>query len=383
MRASSPAAMAAALDRPMVVAGALDDDPRKVSADALGHAEKNKYGMDHPGYRRLDLPTCIAAVESLITPMNHRMNGMEPFGKEGRAGAASPVRAAYVSEDGWVERYWSRLWPHPRDDGTGRLRPSPAPTRTRLHPRVARAGIGDYSTALVRPQGAPSQRGGVVRDFFREDTECVQDGPELGDGLGRREGHGVEIVVQLGRSDQFLNAAAGVQAASAIAELFGQELEVGRDQVDSPDRLAQVGRLASCRLEPPRSLRTGSICARPASSRAAAEEKRSTPVFNASRVLASSVSSSLSATFRSEATAGWMSASLALMTRSIPWAALETFLPASATEARKSSSFSALLEILDSPLAASLIAWSVSPAFSNALVAASSALDGSGRHHRR
>jgi hypothetical protein len=50
--------------------------------------EKNPYRMDYPGYRRLDLPISIAAVESLITPMNHRMNGTEQFGKEGRAGAA-------------------------------------------------------------------------------------------------------------------------------------------------------------------------------------------------------------------------------------------------------------------------------------------------------
>ena len=100
-----------------------DDNPRKVSAVALGYVEKNQCQMDYPGYRRLDLPICIAAVESLITPMNHRMNGTEQFGKEGRAGAAWPVRAAYVSEDGWVERYWSRLRPHPPADGTGRLRP--------------------------------------------------------------------------------------------------------------------------------------------------------------------------------------------------------------------------------------------------------------------
>jgi hypothetical protein len=75
--------------------GGSDDDPRTVSADALGHLEKNQCRLDHPGYRRLDVPICIAAVESLITSMNHRMNGMEQFGKDGRAGAA------YVSEEGW------------------------------------------------------------------------------------------------------------------------------------------------------------------------------------------------------------------------------------------------------------------------------------------
>jgi hypothetical protein len=41
----------------------------------------------------------------------------------GRAGAVGTARAAYVSEDGWVERSWSRLRPRPRADRTGRLRP--------------------------------------------------------------------------------------------------------------------------------------------------------------------------------------------------------------------------------------------------------------------
>jgi hypothetical protein len=103
--------------------GGSDDDPRKVSADALGHVEKDQYRMDYPGSRRLHLPICIAAVEGMIPPMNHRISRMEQFGKEGRAGAAWPVRAAYVSEDRRLERYGSRLWPHPRAQGTGRLRP--------------------------------------------------------------------------------------------------------------------------------------------------------------------------------------------------------------------------------------------------------------------
>jgi hypothetical protein len=65
-----------------------DRAPREASHAPSGEKDTIQYRLDHLGYRRLDLPICIAAVESLITPMNHRMNGMEQFGKEGRAGAA-------------------------------------------------------------------------------------------------------------------------------------------------------------------------------------------------------------------------------------------------------------------------------------------------------
>jgi hypothetical protein len=55
--------------------------------------------------------------------MNHRMNGMEQFGKERRAGTAWSVRAAYVSEDGWVERDLVSAAAAP----TGRWDRSPSP----------------------------------------------------------------------------------------------------------------------------------------------------------------------------------------------------------------------------------------------------------------
>jgi hypothetical protein len=47
------------------------------------------------------------------------------------------VRAVYVIEDGRAERYWSLPRPHLRADGTGRLRPGSAPTRTGLHPEFS------------------------------------------------------------------------------------------------------------------------------------------------------------------------------------------------------------------------------------------------------
>jgi hypothetical protein len=100
-----------------------DEDPRKVAADALGYVENNRERMDYPRYRRLGLPISSAAVESVVKQMNRRIKGTEKFWKEGGAEAMLQVRAAYVSEDGRVDRYWSRPRPHSRAVGNGRLRP--------------------------------------------------------------------------------------------------------------------------------------------------------------------------------------------------------------------------------------------------------------------
>jgi hypothetical protein len=103
--------------------GCSDDDPRKVAADAAGYVENNRERMDYPRYRRLGLPISSAAVESTIKQMNRRMKGTEKFWKEGGAEAVLQVRAAYVSEDGRAERYWSRPRPYASAAGNGRLRP--------------------------------------------------------------------------------------------------------------------------------------------------------------------------------------------------------------------------------------------------------------------
>jgi hypothetical protein len=102
--------------------GCSDDDPRKVAADAAGYVENNRERMDYPRYRRLGLPISSAAVESTIKQMNRRMKGTEKFWKEGGAEAVLQVRAAYVSEDGRADRYWSRPRPHAPAAGNGRLR---------------------------------------------------------------------------------------------------------------------------------------------------------------------------------------------------------------------------------------------------------------------
>ena len=79
--------------------------------------------MDYPEYRRRGLPISSAPLESVLKQVNRRMKGTEKFWLEGGAEAIVPVRAAYLSEDGRTERYWSRPRPYAPAVGTGRLRP--------------------------------------------------------------------------------------------------------------------------------------------------------------------------------------------------------------------------------------------------------------------
>jgi len=104
-------------------AGCSDEDPRKVVADALGYVANNRSRMDYPRYRRLGLPISSAPVESVMKQVNRRMKGTEKFWLEGGAEALLQVRAAYLSEDGRAERYWSRPRPHAPAVGGSRLRP--------------------------------------------------------------------------------------------------------------------------------------------------------------------------------------------------------------------------------------------------------------------
>jgi hypothetical protein len=104
--------------------GCSETDPRQVAADAWRYVESNRSRMDYPQYRRLGLPISSASVESVMKQVNRRMKGTEKFWLEGGAEAMLPVRAAYLSEDGRSERYWSRPRPLGPAVGTGRLRPA-------------------------------------------------------------------------------------------------------------------------------------------------------------------------------------------------------------------------------------------------------------------
>lgn len=104
--------------------GCSEDDPRRVVAEAVGYVENNRGRMDYPRYRRLGLPVSSAAVESTIKQINRRIKGTEKFWLEGGAESVLQLRAAYLSEDGRAEDYWSRPRPYARATGQGSLRPA-------------------------------------------------------------------------------------------------------------------------------------------------------------------------------------------------------------------------------------------------------------------
>jgi hypothetical protein len=102
-------------------AGAPDEDPRRVAAEALGYVTNNRGRMDYATYRRLGLPISSAPVESVMKQVNRRMKGTEKFWVGGGAEALLQVRTAYLSEDGRADRLWSRPRPYAPAVGTGRL----------------------------------------------------------------------------------------------------------------------------------------------------------------------------------------------------------------------------------------------------------------------
>ena len=91
-------------------------------AEALGYVENNRGRMDYPRYRRLGLPVSSVAVESTIKQINRRIKGTEKLWLEGGAESVLQLRAAYLSEDGRTEEYWSRPRPYARAAGQGSLR---------------------------------------------------------------------------------------------------------------------------------------------------------------------------------------------------------------------------------------------------------------------
>lgn len=101
---------------------AADTDPRQIVKDALRYVRNNRTRMDYPRYRRFGLPTSSAPVESTIKQINRRVKGSEKFWLDDGAEAMLQLRAAYLSEDGRADIYWSRPRPYARAAGTGRLR---------------------------------------------------------------------------------------------------------------------------------------------------------------------------------------------------------------------------------------------------------------------
>ena len=83
-------------------------DPRRVLAEALSYLRNNAGRMDYPRYRREGLPTTSSLVESLVGEFNARVKGQQKFSnRPAGAEAVLQVRAALLSEDGRLERYFA------------------------------------------------------------------------------------------------------------------------------------------------------------------------------------------------------------------------------------------------------------------------------------
>jgi len=97
---------------------ASDEDPRKILARAVEYVETNRHRMDYPRCRRQGLPISSAPVESLIKEVNKRVKGSEKFWTRAGVEAVLQVRAAFLSDDGRDEEYWSKR-PLGRAAGSG------------------------------------------------------------------------------------------------------------------------------------------------------------------------------------------------------------------------------------------------------------------------
>jgi hypothetical protein len=83
-------------------------DPRRVLAEALSYLRNNAGRMDYPRYRQEGLPTTSSLVESLVGEFNARVKGKQKFwNRPAGAEAVLQVRAALLSEDGRLERYFA------------------------------------------------------------------------------------------------------------------------------------------------------------------------------------------------------------------------------------------------------------------------------------
>jgi hypothetical protein len=81
------------------------DDPRKVLAQSVGYLEHNAGRMDYPSYRREGLPITSSHIESTVKRFNRRVKGTEKSWGEKGAEAILQLRAAFLSEDGHLEKH--------------------------------------------------------------------------------------------------------------------------------------------------------------------------------------------------------------------------------------------------------------------------------------
>jgi hypothetical protein len=85
--------------------GLAEEDPARVIARVIGYLDENRGRMDYPSYRRQGLPWTTSHVESTVKAFNRRVKGSEKFWSESGAEAMLQVRAAFLSEDGRLDRH--------------------------------------------------------------------------------------------------------------------------------------------------------------------------------------------------------------------------------------------------------------------------------------
>lgn len=91
-----------------------DQDPRRVVADVRRYLWNNRGRMDYPRYRRAGLPVTSSWVESLVGEFNGRVKGRDKYwNRSAGAEAILQVRAAVLSEDGRLTRYFAERQGHP------------------------------------------------------------------------------------------------------------------------------------------------------------------------------------------------------------------------------------------------------------------------------
>jgi hypothetical protein len=87
------------------LSGLAEEDPARVIARVIGYLDENRGRMDYPSYRRQGLPWTTSHVESTVKVFNRRVKGSEKFWSEPGAEAMLQVRAAFLSEDGRLDRH--------------------------------------------------------------------------------------------------------------------------------------------------------------------------------------------------------------------------------------------------------------------------------------
>jgi hypothetical protein len=83
-------------------------DPRQLVKEALTYLTNNALRMDYPRYRRFGLPVTSSWVESLVGEFNARVKSWNKWFNRGeKVEAVLQVRAAVLSEDGRLARYFA------------------------------------------------------------------------------------------------------------------------------------------------------------------------------------------------------------------------------------------------------------------------------------